>query len=96
MAYKPGSACWYAAAFNGAMTSPPDPLDHRVLSNRSRALLVMGHAQEALKDAEECCSLKLLWPKVGLCLGNPGGRLIDSSFIAVMVIGHIPHDTTSV
>lgn len=56
----------HAAALSNATTplSLAVPLDHRVLSNRSRALLVMGKSQEALRDAEECCALKPLWPKV--------------------------------
>ena len=41
-----------------------DPLEHRVLSNRSRALLILQSQQEALKDAQDCCTLKPLWPKV--------------------------------
>jgi hypothetical protein len=40
-----------------------DPLEHRVLSNRSRAYLVLESRQEALKDAQDCCVLKPLWNK---------------------------------
>ena len=38
--------------------------DHRVLSNRSKALVAIGNYSEALKDAERCCVLRPLWPKV--------------------------------
>ena len=41
-----------------------EPLEHRALSNRSRALLILQSQQEALKDAQDCCTLKPLWPKV--------------------------------
>ena len=35
-----------------------------MLSNRSRAYLVLESRQEALKDAQDCCVLKPLWNKV--------------------------------
>ena len=38
--------------------------DHRVLSNRSKALVAIGNYTEALKDAERCCVLRPFWPKV--------------------------------
>lgn len=38
--------------------------DHRVLSNRSKALVAVGNYSEALKDAERCCVLQPFWPKV--------------------------------
>ena len=41
--------------------------DHRVLSNRSKALLAVGNFHEALNDAERCCMLRPFWPKVCVC-----------------------------
>ena len=38
--------------------------DHRVLSNRSRAYLAVGNIPGALEDADQCCCLRPLWPKV--------------------------------
>lgn len=38
--------------------------DHRVLSNRSKAFFAVGNLNEALKDAERCCTLRPYWPKV--------------------------------
>lgn len=37
--------------------------DHRVLSNRSKALVATGDYSGALKDAERCCVLQPFWPK---------------------------------
>lgn len=39
-------------------------LDHRVFGNSSRAQMAVGRVHDALADAEQCCSLKPLWPKV--------------------------------
>lgn len=42
-------------------------LDHRVLSNRSRAYLAMNQLDKALADADTSCELRPFRAKVGQC-----------------------------
>lgn len=41
-----------------------DPQNCILYSNRSAALLKLGHHQAALEDAEKACELNPKWPKV--------------------------------